>query len=100
MSSPAKPDLSDVLPRLNDMMREDDHWGDVAAYIPQLAKVDPAQFGIAVVTADGVDERAVAYEPVFVHMAAEVHELVQQVDAGGSAHDKPSNVGCDQPTEQ
>ena len=53
MSSPAKPDLADVLPRLNDMMREDDHWGDVAAYIPQLAKVDPAQFGIAVVTADG-----------------------------------------------
>ncbi|UOA31380.1 Thermolabile glutaminase [Sulfitobacter sp. DSM 110093] len=53
MSSPAKPDLADVLPRLNDMMREDDHWGDVAAYIPQLATVDPAQFGIAVVTADG-----------------------------------------------
>ena len=52
MSSPAKPDLNDVLPRLNDMMREDDHWGDVAAYIPQLAKVDPAQFGIAVVTDD------------------------------------------------
>ncbi|HBB81773.1 MAG TPA: glutaminase, partial [Sulfitobacter sp.] len=41
MSSPAKPDLNDVLPRLNDMMREDDHWGDVAAYIPQLATVDP-----------------------------------------------------------
>ena len=53
MSSPAKPDLDDVLPRLNAMMREDDRWGDVAAYIPQLAKVDPAQFGIAVVTADG-----------------------------------------------
>ena len=46
-------DLPGLLSRLNGRMREDDHWGDVAAYIPQLAHVDPHQFGIAVVTADG-----------------------------------------------
>lgn len=47
------PNLDVILPRLNDQMRAEDHWGDVASYIPELARVDPKQFGIAVVMADG-----------------------------------------------
>ena len=34
-------------------MRADDTWGQPADYIPELARVDPAQFGITVITADG-----------------------------------------------
>ena len=45
--------LPEILSRLNADMRSDDNWGDVAAYIPELAHVDPAQFAISVATADG-----------------------------------------------
>ncbi|RMC37653.1 glutaminase [Paracoccus alkanivorans] len=34
-------------------IRERADWGDVASYIPELARIDPAQFGIAVALADG-----------------------------------------------
>ncbi len=47
------PNLDVILPRLDDQMRADDQWGEVASYIPELARVDPRQFGIAVVLADG-----------------------------------------------
>ena len=47
------PPLPEILAQLNADMRATDDWGDVAAYIPQLASVDPAQFGIAITTADG-----------------------------------------------
>ncbi len=47
------PDLSAILPRLNATMREDDDWGAVADYIPELAGINPQQFGITVVMADG-----------------------------------------------
>jgi glutaminase len=45
--------LPDILSQLNDEMRRDDDWGAVASYIPELAHIDPAQFAIAVTTADG-----------------------------------------------
>ena len=47
------PNLDAVLQQLDDTARTDDDWGHVAAYIPELAEVDPAQFAISVVTADG-----------------------------------------------
>lgn len=47
------PPLPDILSQLNDDMRRDDDWGAVASYIPELAHIDPAQFAIAVTTADG-----------------------------------------------
>ncbi|KIN64585.1 Glutaminase [Sulfitobacter noctilucicola] len=34
-------------------LRTDANWGTPASYIPELARVDPAQFAITVVTADG-----------------------------------------------
>ncbi len=47
------PTLDAILPRLTDEMRADPDWGAVAAYIPELGGVDPEQFGISVVLADG-----------------------------------------------
>ncbi len=47
------PPLPDILAQLNDDMRRDNDWGAVASYIPELAHIDPAQFAIAVTTADG-----------------------------------------------
>ncbi|WP_334174465.1 glutaminase [Pseudoxanthobacter sp.] len=47
------PILQDVLEEITDAMRRAEDRGRVADYIPQLAGVDPARFGIAVVTGDG-----------------------------------------------
>lgn len=47
------PPLPEFLPQLNADMRRDNCWGTVASYIPELAGIDPAQFAIAVATADG-----------------------------------------------
>lgn len=48
-----EPTLQSVLDSIADGMRRADDRGKVADYIPALARVDPAQFGIAVVLADG-----------------------------------------------
>ncbi len=45
--------LPEILDQLNADMRADDNWGAVASYIPELGSIDPAQFAIAVATADG-----------------------------------------------
>ncbi|MTH35656.1 glutaminase [Paracoccus limosus] len=47
------PDLSSFLARLDQEIRARADWGKVADYIPELARIDPAQFGIAVCLADG-----------------------------------------------
>ena len=52
-----------------------------------------------VMAAQRVDERAVAHEPVLVDVAAEVHELVDQVHARGHAHEQPADVGREQIAE-
>lgn len=46
-------DLSDLLTDIIATMAAAEDRGTVASYIPELAKVDPAQFGIAIATADG-----------------------------------------------
>lgn len=47
------PDLDAIVGDIIAMMAQADERGAVASYIPELAKVDPAQFGIAIATADG-----------------------------------------------
>lgn len=51
MAAPA--DLAQFLERLTSDIHAMDQWGRVADYIPELARIDPAQFGIAVALADG-----------------------------------------------
>ncbi len=46
-------DLDDLVGSIAEEMRAREERGAVATYIPQLAKVDPARFGIALSTADG-----------------------------------------------
>lgn len=46
-------DLADLIAEITAAMADRSDRGRVAAYIPELAKVDPAQFGIAIATADG-----------------------------------------------
>ncbi|SDL85180.1 glutaminase [Aliiruegeria lutimaris] len=45
--------LERFLSDLDAEIRKHGNWGEVADYIPELARVDPAQFGIAVSLADG-----------------------------------------------
>ena len=46
-------DLPAILADIVAHMAEQEDHGVVASYIPELAKIDPGQFGIAVATADG-----------------------------------------------
>ncbi|SHE78708.1 L-glutaminase [Kaistia soli DSM 19436] len=48
------PDLQSVLDEIATDLKTASERGAVASYIPELAKVDPGQFGIAVLTPDGV----------------------------------------------
>jgi len=47
------PDLTEVVGEIAHAMAAEERRGEVATYIPELAKVDPGQFGIAVATLDG-----------------------------------------------
>src|SRR5262245_23911948 len=52
MTNPAPHELQALIDRLHGEYSAL-HDGDVATYIPELAKADPNEFGISVVTADG-----------------------------------------------
>ena len=45
--------LAETLTRIAGGMGQSQDWGEVAAYIPELAQVPKEQFAIAAVTADG-----------------------------------------------
>lgn len=47
------PDLESIVKEIADDMRQRPDRGTVATYIPELAGVDPAQFGLAVIDAEG-----------------------------------------------
>ena len=52
-SKAAMPDLETVVKDIADEMRRRPDRGEVASYIPELARVDPSAFGLVVVGADG-----------------------------------------------
>jgi glutaminase len=47
------PDLQTIVHEIVEEMRAHEDRGEVASYIPELARVDPNKFGIAVIAADG-----------------------------------------------
>ena len=47
------PDLRSVVEEITAEMRERPDRGEVATYIPELARIDPKAFGLAVIAADG-----------------------------------------------
>jgi glutaminase len=50
----ATPDLASVVKDITEEMRERTDRGEVATYIPELARIDPKAFGLAVIDADGL----------------------------------------------
>ena len=52
-ASPSRPDLTHVVAEIAEAMRKRTDRGEVATYIPELARVDPGAFGLAVIDADG-----------------------------------------------
>lgn len=52
-ANPSPQALQDFLDQLSADIHARADWGKVADYIPELADIDPAQFGIAVAMADG-----------------------------------------------
>lgn len=60
--------------------------GQVASYIPELAKVSPAHFGIAVITADGTEHVAGDADiPFSIQSVSKVFALVEALDSHGDA---------------
>lgn len=45
--------LGTLLEEIQAEIRAEADWGEVASYIPELARIDPAQFGMSVCTAEG-----------------------------------------------
>ena len=45
-----------------------------------------------VVSPKSVDERAISYEPVFIYVTTEMHELVNEVHARRGTHQQPPDV--------
>lgn len=53
MPEPTVPDLALVIREISEEMAQRSDRGAVADYIPELARVDPGQFGMAVIDAAG-----------------------------------------------
>jgi glutaminase len=70
------PEIEDVLSDLAAEMAARTDRGEVATYIPQLGKVDPKKFGIAVATVDGrVIAAGDAEEPFSIQSVSKVFTL-------------------------
>lgn len=60
--------------------------GTVASYIPELAKISPAHFGICVITADGTEHVAGDADlPFSIQSVSKVFALVEALDSYGEA---------------
>lgn len=80
------PDLAEVLPELAAEMAAAADRGAVASYIPELGKIDPARFGIAVVLNDGTTVTAGdAQEPFSIQSISKVFSLTLALGHVGDA---------------
>ena len=80
------PDLAEVLPELAAEMAAVTDRGSVATYIPELGKIDPARFGIAVATNDGqVFTAGDAEEPFSIQSISKVFSLTLALGHVGDA---------------
>jgi glutaminase len=70
------PDLQQVVTEIADEMRQRPDRGEVATYIPELARADPSKFGIAVIDMDGrVVAGGDAEEPFSIQSISKVFTL-------------------------
>lgn len=78
--------LAEELDRIAGEMAAEEDRGRVASYIPQLAHVDPARFGIAVWTADGnLSVAGDADEPFSIQSVSKVFTLTMALGRVGDA---------------
>ena len=70
------PDLQQVVTEIAEEMRKRPDRGDVATYIPELARADPSKFGLAVIDAQGrVASGGDADEPFSIQSISKVFTL-------------------------
>lgn len=80
------PDLSEILPELAAEMAAIENRGKVASYIPELGKIDPQKFGIAVILNDGSAFTAGdAEEPFSIQSISKVFSLTLALGHVGDA---------------
>lgn len=80
------PDLAEILPELAAEMAAIEDRGPVATYIPELSKIDPQKFGIAVVLNDGtVHATGDAQEPFSIQSISKVFSLTLGLGHVGDA---------------
>ncbi len=77
-------DISCIITRIADEMKAATDRGTVADYIPALARVDPAHFGISVVLADGsVHSASNAETPFSIQSVSKVFTLTMALQKHG-----------------
>lgn len=82
----AAPDMPAILDRIAAAMARETERGTVADYIPELSKVDPAHFGIAVATRDGrVVSAGDASVPFSIQSVSKVFTLSLALERLGEA---------------
>ena len=80
------PDLAATLETIVDDMRREKERGAVADYIPELAKIDPRKFGVAVALADGrVAAAGDCDEPFSIQSVSKVFALTLALGKIGDA---------------
>jgi hypothetical protein len=53
-----------------------------------------------VVTTQCIHQRRISNKPVFIDVAAKVHEFIDKVDTGCGADKQPADIRCQQKIEQ
>jgi len=83
-TSEAVPDLDVVVSEIAEDMRKRPDRGEVASYIPELARVDPNAFGIAVIDAEGnVSAAGDADTPFSIQSISKVFTLTLALGKAG-----------------
>ena len=84
MTLPDHAELKAVLSAIATSMAEESERGQVATYMPALARIDPGQFGIAVTLADGsVHLAVVADTPFSIQSVSKVFTLTLALGRAG-----------------
>ena len=78
------PDIARLVRDIAEEMRDAEERGEVATYIPPLARIDPRQFGLCVVTAEGEIHAAGDSEELFsIQSVSKVFALTQALGKVG-----------------
>ncbi|PSC03610.1 glutaminase [Alsobacter soli] len=81
---PSAPNLQEAVAEIAAEMRDRPDRGDVATYIPELAKIDPARFGLCVVDTTGaVAAAGDAEEPFSIQSISKVFTLTLALGMSG-----------------